>query len=570
MAPYAALSLVIALLGAYIMMNLVGAPLQERFANQMVEAARVASDSVVRRESQHLELVRAVSFTEGVADAISNRSAPDLARLVLPLAANSGGELVEVLDGGGVPLYSIVLSDPATLRYDTIEDGAARDGWPIVASVLAGEEDSRGDKFSAIEQTRQGATLLSAGPVRLSGELIGVIVVGSRLSTFVASVKAEALADITLHDVDGTILATTFAATASGTLPEALVAAAGATAPLSGSRERISVFEREYELLYTALRLRGEPVGWFSVASPTSFIAVASNTTRWQLALFFTSATLVVLGTGWLLARLLTVPLLRLVRAAQAVSAGDLTARSQLRTGDEIGQLSLAFDEMTGRLQRQHMDTLEALVSAIDARDRYTRGHSLRVGLIAAELGAELRMSALDVQHLHTGGYLHDIGKIGVRDAVLLKPGRLSDEEWRMMRQHPSIGLEILHPVEMPAEVRACVGSHHERMDGSGYPLGLSGAAVPLHARVVTVADIWDALVTDRPYRAAMSAEEAFEILHREALEGLIDADIVTAMREVAPRWKQRRREEVLEGAELGTGEHARDLMEHSGTRDAA
>jgi putative nucleotidyltransferase with HDIG domain len=276
------------------------------------------------------------------------------------------------------------------------------------------------------------------------------------------------------------------------------------------------------------------------------------------VALLFGGGIVAVMAIGLFLANRLTQPILRLVGTAKRVTGGDLTARSGVRTSDEIGTLAASFDAMTARLQRQHLSTIKALTSAIDARDPYTLGHSVRVGQLAVTIGRQLKLDRTMLGHLETGGYLHDIGKIGIRDHVLLKPGRLTPEERAIIEEHPRIGLEILQHVELPPEVVAFVGGHHERLDGSGYPSRLSGEAVPLVARIAAVSDMYDALTTDRPYRAAMTPEEAMGILKSES-GSYLDDDVVWALRDCLEDWERRRKvEPELRGFKLEVPDIAR------------
>jgi HD-GYP domain-containing protein (c-di-GMP phosphodiesterase class II) len=145
-----------------------------------------------------------------------------------------------------------------------------------------------------------------------------------------------------------------------------------------------------------------------------------------------------------------------------------------------------------------------------------------------------------DLQDLEIGGYLHDIGKIGIRDSVLLKSGALTAEERHAIEQHPRIGLDILAPVELTREVIAFVGGHHEKLDGSGYPHGLTGDAIGPVPRIATVADIFDALITDRPYRPGMDVDQALDILDREVAGGKVDGPAVAALKRALPRWLNR------------------------------
>jgi putative nucleotidyltransferase with HDIG domain len=288
------------------------------------------------------------------------------------------------------------------------------------------------------------------------------------------------------------------------------------------------------------MQVRGKTAGIYSVALPTDFIFSAGSTTRTQVAVLFGVGIIAVLGIGFFLAGALTKPILRLVQTAAVVSSGDLNARSGVHTSDEIGQLARSFDSMTARLQKQHLATIRALTSAIDARDPYTLGHSVRVGQLAVTIGRRLELPNTLIGHLETGGYLHDIGKIGIRDAVLGKPGALTPEERALIDDHPRIGLKILEAVELPGPVIEFVGSHHERLDGSGYPQGLSGEEISLVPRIAAVADMYDAITTDRPYREAMTPEQAMHILHEDSRK-FLDPDVVRAMRDVLETWERRR-----------------------------
>jgi putative nucleotidyltransferase with HDIG domain len=536
MVPFATLSLGAGFLGSYFVTATATAPLEERFQNRLSEASRSAADSVVRRERQQLALLRSLAFTDGMAEAAAAGRAGEVTELALPLAANAGADLVEVVDLSGRPVVSLVLADRAALRYEVLPGEPSRTSWAAVRRVLAGEADTRGDRFAGIEQGPRGAALYSVGPLRAGERLVGAVLVGTRVEQLATVMKAEALADVMLYDAAGTTL---------GSTAEPVEGEPAAVALPAGTR-RQQLAGRDFELLGAELRVRDEVAGSYVVALPAQFIAAASARTRETLTLLFTGGTLAVLVIGWLVARRLTRPLSALLQATGAVMGGDLSARSGVRRVDEIGALATSFDAMAATLERQHLGTLEALVSAIDARDAYTRGHSARVGHLARALGRELGVSERDSQHLLVGGFLHDIGKIGVRDAVLLKPGMLTAEERAQIEQHPRIGLAILEPVGLPTEVIAGVGGHHERLDGSGYPLGLAGDAVSRYPRVITVADVYDALITDRPYRAALPLVKVLELLERDLATGKIDGDVLAALRRVAPAWEQRRREDPM------------------------
>jgi putative two-component system response regulator len=179
------------------------------------------------------------------------------------------------------------------------------------------------------------------------------------------------------------------------------------------------------------------------------------------------------------------------------------------------------------------LDSAEAafmtLALTIEARDPYTKGHCERLARHAVRLGRALGLVDEDLEALHRGGYLHDVGKIGVPDSVLLKPGPLTADEALLMRQHPEIGDNLCAPLQSLRRVRPIIMCHHERLDGSGYPAGLRGDDVPLLAQIVGIVDVYDALTSQRPYRGPLSPHEATAHLLREADAGLFARSHVDA-----------------------------------------
>ncbi|MBC8430827.1 MAG: response regulator [Desulfobacterales bacterium] len=157
--------------------------------------------------------------------------------------------------------------------------------------------------------------------------------------------------------------------------------------------------------------------------------------------------------------------------------------------------------------------SITSLITALEARDKYTKGHSEAVGRIVSGMLSMTGASRKEIETVTMGGRLHDIGKIGVRDKILLKPGSLTAEEYSHIKQHPLIGIKILESIPSFSEVLPMVLSHHERLDGKGYPHGLKGDQIPLWARMTAVADIYDALTSDRPYRGKMTHDKALQII---------------------------------------------------------
>jgi putative two-component system response regulator len=169
------------------------------------------------------------------------------------------------------------------------------------------------------------------------------------------------------------------------------------------------------------------------------------------------------------------------------------------------------------RLLEAYEATLEGWSHAMDLRDRETEGHSRRVTELSLQLAQAMGMSEEGIVHMRRGALLHDMGKIGIPDSILHKPATLTDEEWLVMRKHPQLAYEMLTPIEYLHESLEIPFSHHEKWDGTGYPQGLKGEEIPLSARIFAVADVWDALTSDRPYRSAWSDEQALAYIREQS-----------------------------------------------------
>jgi putative nucleotidyltransferase with HDIG domain len=174
------------------------------------------------------------------------------------------------------------------------------------------------------------------------------------------------------------------------------------------------------------------------------------------------------------------------------------------------------------------MGTIRSLAEAIDEKDPYTRGHSERVNAYAVLLAKQLGLGPKEIREVHIASLFHDIGKIGIEDKILRKPAMLTDQEYTVMKQHPEKGAQMLSKIKAMRDIVPGVRFHHERWDGSGYPLGLKGEQIPIAARIVAVADAFDAMTTNRPYQKAMPFEVAIGRL-LELTERVYDKRVVTA-----------------------------------------
>jgi putative two-component system response regulator len=197
------------------------------------------------------------------------------------------------------------------------------------------------------------------------------------------------------------------------------------------------------------------------------------------------------------------------------------------------------------------LDTAESVILSlaltIEARDHYTEGHCQRLAAYGSSLGRHIGLSDADVEALTRGGYLHDIGKVGIPDSILLKTGRLTRDEYDVMKQHTIIGDRLCGELRSLRRVRPIVRHHHERLDGSGYPDGLRGDEIPLLAQITAVVDVFDALTTIRPYKPSVTDEQAFEELAGEAARGWHRRDLVDALVALGRQGQLRRADAAIE-----------------------
>jgi len=236
-------------------------------------------------------------------------------------------------------------------------------------------------------------------------------------------------------------------------------------------------------------------------------------------------------------ARVLADPIKRLAEATRAFTQRDFSARVEIRSITEVGELADTFNRMAAELEdyirrlkkaaeennELFMGTARAMASAIDAKDPYTRGHSARVNRYSVILARYHGLSEKDIADIHVASLLHDVGKIGVDDAILKKPGKLTAEEFEVMKLHTVKGEDIMAPIRQMKRMLPGLRSHHERWTGGGYPDKLKGNDIPLMARIIAVADTFDAMTTERPYQHAMSFEKALARLNELKGSGFDD-----------------------------------------------
>ena len=256
---------------------------------------------------------------------------------------------------------------------------------------------------------------------------------------------------------------------------------------------------------------------------------------------------------GYLFAVGISTPIRALAASTRAISRGEFHERAPVRGAAEISELAETFNNMAGDIESYiarlkqaaeenrelFLGSIRMLAAAIDEKDPYTRGHSDRVAKYSVMIGQQLGLSAEELDKLRISALLHDVGKIGVDDRVLKKPGALTAEEFQIMKQHPSKGANIMRPVAQLKEMLPGIELHHEHVDGKGYPYGLKEADIPLMARIIAVSDTLDAMTTNRPYQSAKEIDDALQVI-RKLAGSKFDLKVVAALEAVVQAGKLR------------------------------
>ena len=260
----------------------------------------------------------------------------------------------------------------------------------------------------------------------------------------------------------------------------------------------------------------------------------------WLICLGFAVFALVI---GLVLSRGMTVPLLDLVSVAQKIAAGDYSTRVETKSISEIGTLGDSFNLMSEKVEEHiaklakaaeenrelFVGTVKALAAAIDGKDRYTRGHSERVSRVSVAIGQRLGMGEEELETLRISALLHDVGKIAIDDSILKKPAALTDEEFAIMKTHPQRGYKIMSQIPAMKEFLPGMYMHHEMINGAGYPQGLRGEDIPMQAKIVSVADTFDAMTIDRPYSKGMNLQDSLDRI-RSFVGTRYDGKVVEAL----------------------------------------
>jgi putative nucleotidyltransferase with HDIG domain len=369
--------------------------------------------------------------------------------------------------------------------------------------------------FEAFVVARDQRFAVIAAPIRLRGARIGHLVVGTALDqrhlerlAHVAHSGIVIVIDGRVSDSALTPRTTAFRLALGQGLREAgLVAAAGET------------------FAYRRIRQVG-PASFYAIDSITGRVRALRAAAWPKLMLVAAVGVGLCLLASFRLARSLSAPIDRLSREMAEMADIQAAMRLPLRetSSRELAAMVASFNRLAGSLSSARAETdaavvgaIRALAAALDARDAYTAGHSERVSAISVAIGRQMHLPDCDIEVLRLGALLHDIGKIGISDNILGKAGALSDDEYEIIKSHPVLGAQILRTVAFLEPHLPIVELHHEQPDGMGYPHGLRGDQIPLLARIVHVADAFDAMTTARAYRAGRPAADALAVLWRHA-----------------------------------------------------
>jgi len=527
--PYLFLSIILLFGAAYVVTQVVFDTVEERFTNQLIEAGSLASSRMVEEENQMLKVMRLLAYSNGVPAALAKSDPETLRTLTFGTILNHQQEVVEFLDVNGNTVLSIhhrTGGNVEDYNFTTGGENIFADQGFVQRAILQ-QQDERGNKFAGHIKTDLGDYLYVAGPVYSSdNDMVGVILVGTPLSTLVSQIREETLAQITLYDFQGGIMASTFTSPTNLSDQEVrniLLNQSNASFIRSDSRD-LNIRNIGYRELLSSWEVRGEnELGIIGVALGESFLVSTTKVTRIQITVMTGLLLLLVIMFGINLSILITHPIMELVNASKEVKDGNLNIQVKSVSKDELALLTENFNQMIesmrdskNKIMESYDSTLEGWSKALEYRNEETKGHTDRVLDLMMKSAKTLGIDESRMDDVRRGALLHDIGKMGIPDMILNKPFSLSDEEQEIMQLHPVYACEMLKDIEFLKPAMTIPYCHHEHWDGSGYPRGLKGEEIPLEARIFALIDAWDAITTDRPYRDAMTREQAVQTIREE------------------------------------------------------
>ena len=416
---------------------------------------------------------------------------------------------------------------------------AARDGRPYTGNPVS------------IGSGKDGKTLLLVGqPLEAGGHFIGMVATVLDLQFLTNRLREASQGGLMLYVVDrqGRLVSEgdgNFATGQEMTRFEIVKKFVE-----QGGRAR---FIETSEFIYKQDRNRVDMLGTYSPVPSLEWAVIAQKDQHQAYAsvyemqrysrLLALLAVLLSVGISSFAARNIAKPLEQLTISSRAIASGDFSQRVHVSSRTEIGELAVTFNHMTEDLERFVQDlkraaeenralflnSIQMLAGAVDEKDPYTRGHSDRVTKYSVLIATEYGLDEQEIDRIRIAAQLHDVGKIGIEDRILKKPGALTPEEFEVMKTHTTKGANILRSVEQLKDMLPGIELHHESLDGRGYPYGLKGDQIPLMPRIITVADTFDAMTTNRPYQAAMDPEYVIRIINSLA-STKFDPQVVAAL----------------------------------------
>jgi putative nucleotidyltransferase with HDIG domain len=522
--PFLIMAIALALGASYLVTKIVFDTVDERYTNQLIESGKLAAEWMVSEEDRLLETLRLLAYSQGVPEALGAADAESLRNLTFGVTVNNQEESVEFLDRSGNILLAMRHRQGGLLEeYLFVKNGdQSFMKEDFIQKIMNLNADQKGDKFSGIVQADWGDYFYVAGPVfDAGGQLLGVILVGKTIPSLARQMREQTLAQVTLYNTEGTPIASTFPSAQD--LPSERASSILAVQDISSfrrsldSRRDVTALNLNYEeILGPWNARRSTNLGIIGTSLAKNFLVSASQVTRLQIMLLIGLTFFLVILLGLNVANVITRPLIGLSKAARQVTQGNLKVRVPVAGNDEVAVLADSFNQMVNSLDTSKKDLLKAYDSALEGwslalemRDKETEGHTKRVMNMTLRLAQFMGIhDAEQLLFIRRGALLHDIGKMAVSDAILHKDGPLTPAERDIIRKHPESAYQMLSQIEFLQPAIDIPYCHHEWWNGGGYPRGLKGDDIPLSARIFTVVDVWDALMSHRPYRNALPSSE--------------------------------------------------------------
>lgn len=454
--PYLLLTLIVAVTGAYVVTRLVSSSLSERLSNQLLEAGHVVSDTMARQEMKHLEAARIVAYTRGLGEALHVGNADQVTVLAKPAAGGLNVESLIVVNAEGNESLHLIKQSNGTLM-DVTQQGRAST-LPIVENLLAENNiDSLPKRELALDPVDGRYYYFTTIPVASDNQVVGAVVVGTSLNTFLPYLKSTSLADVILYGENGQAIASSLSSGSTQTLflrtisipPERYQEIILQDNTVQG--ENLLADGRWYSLARGPLKVGDDRISVFSVVLPLDFVVESSSISRNNYILLYSAAMIAVILIGYFVARLIINPLSKLVRTSRAIAGGDLTKRTEIESKDEIGVLANTFDEMTEHLQQRTLElekTNQVLEQMDRAKMRFIKvaAHELRTPLTVVQGYAQMvkmRSNGNEDFAKYTSGILDGSSRMVEIIDSMLDVSRIDTKQLEIMPENMQVDLII-------------------------------------------------------------------------------------------------------------------------------